>query len=208
MTAARVAVLSVPQTVYSEGEELCDFYVVVTGKVCVSMEERPLATLVDSSHFGEVEAFARSPRVTKVVAVDATQVIRIQQRVYVNEWPEAAAHHRYWTFLQQLPGFTAGPLPTWTLLYYSACIRKCPVRLGGGGGGGGGREVTCSSQPNISREQCMMHCPSFPLPVLSGSFNPGLGLTRRSRVSFPSAVHATSPDLCLLLHGRWIRVWE
>ena len=113
MTAARVAVLSVPQTVYSEGEELCDFYVVVTGKVCVSMEERPLATLVDSSHFGEVEAFARSPRVTKVVAVDATQVIRIQQRVYVNEWPEAAAHHRWWwwwarSHLQQSTKYLAG----------------------------------------------------------------------------------------------------
>lgn len=43
------------QTIYPEGDTLCDFYLLLSGRVTISVEGRKLATLVDRSHFGELE---------------------------------------------------------------------------------------------------------------------------------------------------------
>ena len=44
-----------PQVIYPEGDTLCDFYVLLSGRVAITVDGRKLATLVDRSHFGELE---------------------------------------------------------------------------------------------------------------------------------------------------------
>ncbi len=43
------------QVIYPEGDTLCDFYILLSGRVAISVEGRKLALLVDRSHFGELE---------------------------------------------------------------------------------------------------------------------------------------------------------
>ena len=62
------------QVVYADGDGLCDFYIVMSGRLRVQLGGRHITTLVDYSHFGEVEAFAKRDRISSVVAIEASQV--------------------------------------------------------------------------------------------------------------------------------------
>ena len=83
--------------IYSADSPGSDFFCLLFGRVTVSVndDDEPLATLVDHSHFGEVEAVRGCSRVTTVTAVGPTHVIRVQQRVYISHWPQYTAHRQF-----------------------------------------------------------------------------------------------------------------
>jgi CRP-like cAMP-binding protein len=92
--------LSSPQTVYAEGDTLGDFYILLTGRVVVSINGRAVSSLVDRSYFGELEALEHSPRVSTAVAAEPVHALRIQQRVYAELWPRVDDHRRLIRFLK------------------------------------------------------------------------------------------------------------
>ena len=119
----------VDQVIYKTGEGSCDFYAVLTGRVGMSINSSsdPVATLVDGSHFGELEAIRGTTRVSTAVALEHTHVVRIQQRVYKSTWPYYGSHREFLDFLGSMPGFRMASSEQLATLYYTAPLRRCGV---------------------------------------------------------------------------------
>jgi CRP/FNR family transcriptional regulator, cyclic AMP receptor protein len=80
-------------TMVQQGLEGTDFYVIVSGKVEVTVDGRPVASLGPGEHFGELSAITGEPRSASVVTTERVFALRLDAeglRAFLERHGEAA----------------------------------------------------------------------------------------------------------------------